>query len=373
MARITLSGVGHTYGKPAVEDGWALHPLDLVWEDGSTYALLGPSGCGKTTMLNIISGLVKPTRGRILFDDRDVTDLPTAKRNIAQVFQFPVIYGSMSVYDNLAFPLVCRKWPRARIADKVSEVAEFLDLADELHQPARLLTGAEKQLISLGRGLVREDVAALLMDEPLTVIDPQFKFLLRRKLREITDRFRLTVVYVTHDQNEAMTFANEVVVMSQGRVVQRGSPEELFEFPKTTYVGYFIGSPAMNLFPAEREGGSLVIAGSRLRSGYDAAALPPGKLQIGVRAEYLEPVTEPAENTIAARVTGVLDQGGIRVVALLVGGHSAKLSLPRSQPVPSGEVLVRLPADKIRVYVDGELAIPRPDGRPAGPGPALRS
>ncbi|MDO8485476.1 MAG: ABC transporter ATP-binding protein [Candidatus Limnocylindrales bacterium] len=358
MAQITLSGVGHTYGKANSDEGWALDPLDLVWENGNTYALLGPSGCGKTTMLNIISGLVKPTRGRILFDTRDVTNMPTARRNIAQVFQFPVIYGSMSVHDNLAFPLVCRKWPRDRIEQKVTEVAEVLDLGRGLRKPARSFTAAEKQLISLGRALVREDVAALLMDEPLTVIDPQFKFLLRRKLREITERFRLTVVYVTHDQNEAMTFANEVVVMNQGRVVQRASPEQLFEYPRTAYVGYFIGSPAMNFLPAGTDGGSLVFAGSKLRSGYDAATLPPGKLEIGVRAEYVEFVSEPSENTLAAKVTGVLNQGSIRVVTLLVAGEPAKVSITRGQPVPSGDVLVRLPADKIRVYVDGELATP---------------
>ncbi len=356
MAQITLRGIGHTYTQAVRESAWALSPLDLVWEDGRTYALLGPSGCGKTTMLNIISGLVRPTQGRVLFDERDVTDLPTARRNIAQVFQFPVIYGAMSVYDNLAFPLVCRKWPRQRIARKVAEIAEVLDLGRELGRPARALTAAEKQLISLGRGLVREDVAALLMDEPLTVIDPQFKFLLRRKIKEITERFRLTVVYVTHDQNEAMTFADEVVVMSEGRVVQRGSPEELFEYPRTTYVGYFIGSPAMNLFPASTDGDALVFSGTKLRSSYDPARLPPGQIQIGVRPEYLELAVEPGENTLAARVTGVLDQGSVRVVALQVAGHAAKASLPRSRELPAGEVLARLPADKIRVFVDGELA-----------------
>jgi len=357
MAQITLSGVGHTYQKTPTGDGWALNPLDLTWENGRTYALLGPSGCGKTTMLNIISGLVKPTRGRVLFDDRDVTDLPTARRNIAQVFQFPVIYGAMSVHDNLAFPLVCRKWPGNRIERKVAEVADVLDLRGHLDKPARTLTGAEKQLISLGRGLVREDVAALLMDEPLTVIDPQFKLVLRRKLREIIERFKLTVVYVTHDQNEAMTFANEVVVMSDGRVVQRGSPEELFEYPRTTYVGYFIGSPGMNLFAAGVDGSNLVVGGSRLRSGYDAAALPAGTTQVGVRAEYLEVVDEPAENTLPATVSGVLDQGNIRVVTLTVAGEPAKVSIPRNHPIPSGDILVRLPPDKIRAYVDGELAV----------------
>ena len=360
MAQITLRGVGHTYTQSAHESAWALNPLDLVWEDGRTYALLGPSGCGKTTMLNVISGLVRPTRGRVLFDQRDVTDLPTAGRNIAQVFQFPVIYGAMSVYDNLAFPLVCRKWPRPRIARKVAEIAEVLDLQRELGRPARALTAAEKQLISLGRGLVREDVAALLMDEPLTVIDPQFKFLLRRKIKEITERFRLTVVYVTHDQNEAMTFADEVVVMSEGRVVQRGSPEELFEYPRTTYVGYFIGSPAMNLFPASIDGDGLVFGGTKLRSSYDPARLPAGRIEVGVRPEYLELTTEPGENTLAARVTGILDQGSVRVIALEVAGHPAKASVARGRKLPAGDVLVRLPPEKIRVFVDGALAEVRP-------------
>jgi glycerol transport system ATP-binding protein len=146
--------------------------------------------------------------------------------------------------------------------------------------------------------------------------------------------------------------------MNHGRVVQRGSPEQLFEYPETAYVGYFIGSPAMNFLPAGSDGNSLLFAGSKLRSGYDAATLRPGKLEIGVRAEYVEFAPEPGENTLAATVTGVLNQGSVRVVTLLVGGAEAKVSVTRGQPVPSGEVLVRLPADKIRVYVDGELATP---------------
>jgi glycerol transport system ATP-binding protein len=308
-------------------------------------------------MLNIISGLVKPSQGRVLFGNRDVTGIPTAKRNIAQVFQFPVIYAAMSVYENLAFPLVCRKWPRDRIAAKVAEVADLLDLGGELRKPARVLTGDQKQLISLGRGLVREDVSALLMDEPLTVIDPQFKFHLRRKLKEINERFRLTVIYVTHDQNEAMTFASEVAVMSDGRMVQRGTPETLFEYPRTTYVGYFIGSPAMNLFPASADGAALLLGGTELRSTYDASTLPRGQIQVGVRPEYLELASTAGENTLAAKVTGILDQGSVRVVALLVAGEPAKLTMPRSQRVPSGDVLVRLPPNKVRVYVNGELAI----------------
>ena len=224
MAKIELSHIAHTYDPEADDPTYALKALNLVWKDGGTYALLGPSGCGKTTMLNIISGLIHPSQGKILFDGVDFTHLPTPKRNIAQVFQFPVIYTLMSVEENLAFPLVCRHMPRAERNRRVQEVAELLNLTDKLKRPARKLAADEKQLISLGRGLVRNDVTALLMDEPLTVIDPQLKFEIRRKLKRINELYGLTMIYVTHDQNEAMTFADTIVVMNDGKLIQSGTP-----------------------------------------------------------------------------------------------------------------------------------------------------
>ena len=355
MAEIRLVGVAHRYPGNGSGSDYALKRLDMTWRDGGTYALLGPSGCGKTTMLNIISGLVSPSEGRVWFGDRDVTQVPTTKRNIAQVFQFPVIYASMSVAANLAFPLVCRRWPADRIRRKVDEIAELLDLGNKLGKLARSLTADEKQLISLGRGLVREDVAAVLMDEPLTVIDPQFKFHLRRKLKEITERFRLTVVYVTHDQNEAMTFAERVIVMSDGRVVQAGAPEELFEYPLTTYVGRFIGSPAMNFLDATIDRGAVVFDGRPLATGHPGLPREPGPVQVGIRPEYLEFADEPGANVVPANVTNVRDHGSIRVVEVAVGGAGMKLKLARERPVPSGNVLVRLRPEKIRLYVDGTI------------------
>ena len=158
MSRIHLRELGHSYA-----DGvYALKPTDLVFEHGKTYALLGPSGCGKTTMLNIISGLLQPSEGRVFFDEQDMTVVPTVKRNIAQVFQFPVVYQSKTVFENLAFPLQCRSWERSRITPRVNEIADMLGLTSRLGRPARDLTVDEKQLISLGRGLVRDDVAAIL-------------------------------------------------------------------------------------------------------------------------------------------------------------------------------------------------------------------
>ena len=211
MAKIEFKNVGHSYEQNAKIPAYALKPFSLSWEDGGRYALLGPSGCGKTTMLNIMSGLITPSEGTVFFNDQNITSVKTEQRNIAQVFQFPVIYNTMSVYDNLAFPLKCRKFSDSHIRAKVNEVADILNLSSVLDLGAKGLTADQKQLISLGRGLVREDVAAVLMDEPLTVIDPDLKFKLRRKLKEINSKYKTTLIYVTHDQNEAMTFAEKLL------------------------------------------------------------------------------------------------------------------------------------------------------------------
>src|SRR5215510_5558811 len=261
MARITLQDLRHSYyTDPRKDEDWALKKLSLEWKDGGAYALLGPSGCGKTTLLNVISGLIKPTEGRILFDGRDVTDATPEQRNIAQVFQFPVIYDTMTVYNNLAFPLRNRRVPEAEVDKKVREIAEMLELGQQLNKRAAGLTADGKQKISLGRGLVRSDVAVIMFDEPLTVIDPHLKWVLRSKLKELHDRIRRTMIYVTHDQTEALTFANQVVVMKDGMVVQIGTPVDLFERPKHTFVGHFIGSPGMNVLPCVVEGGRAMFA-----------------------------------------------------------------------------------------------------------------
>ncbi len=233
MARIDLNHIRHAYGpNPKSDKDYALKEVHHSWEDGGAYALLGPSGCGKTSLLNIISGLIHPSHGQLLFDGQDVTNLSTQERNIAQVFQFPVIYDTMTVYDNLAFPLRNRGVAEAEIDRKVRETLDMIDLASWANKKARGLTADQKQKISLGRGLVRSDVNAILFDEPLTVIDPHMKWVLRSQLKQLHQRFGYTMVYVTHDQTEALTFAQKVVVMYDGEIVQIGTPEELFERPK---------------------------------------------------------------------------------------------------------------------------------------------
>jgi glycerol transport system ATP-binding protein len=331
MARIELD-LAHAYGPAPREDAdYALLPLRLAFEDGGAYALLGPSGCGKTTMLNIVSGLIAPSHGRVRFDGRDVTQASPQERNVAQVFQFPVIYDTMTVGENLAFPLRNRGVPAAQIRTRVGQIAEMLDLSGVLDRRASGLAADVKQKVSLGRGLVRADVSALLFDEPLTVIDPHLKWKLRRKLKQIHRELKLTMIYVTHDQVEALTFAEQVVVMTRGRAVQMGSPDALFERPGHTFVGHFIGSPGMNFVPARVSDDSVLVAGVRID-------LPPrhrpptGELLVGVRPEYVRVAAPEAAGAVPAVVARVQDVGTYLLLTATLAGAPVRVRLPVDAP-----------------------------------------
>ncbi|MGF6227053.1 glycerol transport system ATP-binding protein [Inquilinus ginsengisoli] len=355
MARIDLKALAHSY-KPNPTDpaDYALRPMDMVWQSGRAYALLGPSGCGKTTLLNIISGLVTPSQGQILFDGRDVTKASPEQRNIAQVFQFPVVYDTMTVAENLAFPLRNRKLPKPEIDARVAEVAEMLELTPVLKRRARGLDADEKQKISLGRGLVRKDVAAILFDEPLTVIDPHLKWQLRRKLKEVHEQVRTSLIYVTHDQLEALTFADEVIVMYDGQVVQLGTPQALFERPAHTFVGYFIGSPGINLLPCTVDQGAAVVDGARIPLSNSALAgieQATGKLELGIRPEFLE----IADSGIPATVTAVEDLGTHLIVTLRLGTASVKAKVGEGRGVPADAAYLRFPPERTLLYADGRL------------------
>jgi glycerol transport system ATP-binding protein len=334
MARIDLE-LAHSYKTlPQGDDDYALLPLKMSFRDGGAYALLGPSGCGKTTLLNIMSGLLVPSKGSVVFDGTDVTHHTPQQRNIAQVFQFPVIYDTMTVAQNLAFPLRNRKVPQAQIKQRVGEIAEMLEMSHQLDQRAAGMSADQKQKISLGRGLVRPDVAAVLFDEPLTVIDPQLKWQLRRKLKQIHRELKLTLIYVTHDQVEALTFAEEVVVMTRGRAVQIGSAEALFERPAHTFVGHFIGSPGMNFLPAQMGPAGVQVAGVDL-VGAAANGLPPGPLTLGVRPEYVALAAAGEAGALPARVTRVQDIGTHVMLTADVAGHSVKARLSPETKLPA--------------------------------------
>ncbi|WP_227368781.1 ABC transporter ATP-binding protein [Halomonas sp. M20] len=363
MAEIRLEQLAHSYqANPHGPEDYALRRMEHVWEQGGAYALLGPSGCGKSTLLNIISGLLEPSEGKVLYDGQSVNGLTPQQRNIAQVFQFPVIYDTMTVYDNLAFPLRNQRQPSGKIKERVREVAESLEIEDLLHRKARNLTADEKQKVSMGRGLVRDDVAAILFDEPLTVIDPQLKWRLRRKLKQIHERFNITMVYVTHDQLEASTFADKIAVMYDGQIVQFGTPRELFENPAHTFVGYFIGSPGMNLLEATSSETGVRVAGVDLPLApavRDALAGHSSRsLRLGIRPEFVQLVA-PEQAHLRARIDLVQDLGTYKILDLrLVGGDKPlfiKARIEEDRAVPSGEVGLLFPESWTRFYADDIL------------------
>ncbi len=332
MARIDLD-LAHAYkAKPQRDEDYALLPLKMSFKDGGAYALLGPSGCGKTTLLNIVSGLVTPSQGTVMFDGVDVTARSPQQRNIAQVFQFPVIYDTMTVAENLAFPLRNRGVAADKITQRVGRIAEMLEMSGQLNTRAAGLTADAKQKISLGRGLVREDVSAVLFDEPLTVIDPHLKWQLRRKLKQIHHELKLTLIYVTHDQVEALTFAEQVVVMTRGRAVQSGSASELFERPQHTFVGHFIGSPGMNFLPVTALGAQLSIAGRTLRN---ERSLPEGALTLGIRPEYVSVSHAEDSNALPAQVAHLQDVGTYHMLTAHFGEHAIKARLANASAVPA--------------------------------------
>ena len=362
MARITLDHLAHSYRlNPHGAQDYALKEINHVWSQGGAYALLGPSGCGKTTLLNIISGLVRPTRGRILFDDRDVTDLPTEARNIAQVFQFPVVYDTMSVRENLAFPLKNRHVPKDKTAQRVEEIARLLDLTSVLDRKASNLTADMKQKISLGRGLVRPDVAAILFDEPLTVIDPHLKWQLRSTLKEIHRALDITMIYVTHDQTEALTFADKVVVMHDGAVVQTGTPDELFERPAHTFVGHFIGSPGMNILPCKVEGATAFLGGEALSLQRRYRTLSHSeRLELGIRPEFVQ--LQPKGIGLPVHIKRIDDIGRTRIARVEMDGRMMAASVPEDLSVSGDEASLHFDARHIHIYADGHLVAGEPLG-----------
>ena len=356
MARIDLD-LAHAYRpSPQHDSDYALLPLQMSFRDGGAYALLGPSGCGKTTLLNIVSGLVAPSQGTVKFDGIDMTNATPQQRNIAQVFQFPVIYDTMTVAENLAFPLRNRKVAEAQIKKRVGEIAEMLDLSGQLNQRAAGLAADAKQKISLGRGLVRADVSAVLFDEPLTVIDPHLKWQLRRKLKQIHHELKLTLIYVTHDQVEALTFAEEVVVMTRGRAVQTGSADALFERPRHTFVGHFIGSPGMNFLTAHVERGALQLAGHVL-PWHGTSPLPDGELKLGIRPEYLVQTAPGAIGALPFTVAKLQDVGTHFMLTASLGESVVKSRLESVAGLPAvGDVAwLRVVGPHTCLYVNEEL------------------
>jgi glycerol transport system ATP-binding protein len=363
MATLEFINVSHSYDISKKSNNpdekkteWAIRDMNITWKDGTANALLGPSGCGKTTMLNILSGLLKPTQGRVLVDGKDVTDLPPEKRHIAQVFQFPVVYDSMDVYNNLAFPLINMGIDKKEMHKKVEEVAEILNLTKYLRSSSAKLNSAEKQKVSLGRGIIRDDTVALLLDEPLTLIDPKMRGDLRRSLKRIQAEVEITMMYVTHDQHEALTFADYVTIVKDGFLVQTDTPQGLYAEPANTFVGYFIGSPGMNVINnCELKDDYFESQDIRIKLNAQIVSKLPdknNKYQLGIRPEELKVYKEDRSNgDVKAKIAIIENIGSYKILTLETGQMRIKSRVDESYSIAEGEhVYLHFPAEEIKIF-----------------------
>ncbi|MFP4327734.1 MAG: sn-glycerol-3-phosphate import ATP-binding protein UgpC [Paracoccaceae bacterium] len=324
MAEITLDALGKTYagGMRAVEG------VDLAIEDGELVVLVGPSGCGKSTLLRMIAGLETISEGTVTIGGRVVNDLEPADRDIAMVFQNYALYPHMTVRQNLAYGLKNRRMARDEIDRRVTEAAGMLEITPYLDRKPRQLSGGQRQRVAMGRAIVREP-AAFLFDEPLSNLDAKLRVTMRGEIRQLQRRLGTTSVYVTHDQVEAMTLADRLVVLNGGRVEQIGAPLEVYRNPATVFVAGFIGAPAMNLLTATREGGSVVLDGRAL----SVPAPGTGPVTLGLRAEGLHPAPENAQGTLDLAVSHVEELGNQRLVHGRVGGQPLVAALPAETPL----------------------------------------
>jgi sn-glycerol 3-phosphate transport system ATP-binding protein len=317
MSSIELEGIAKSWG-----DTVALHNVNLRIEPGSFCVLLGPSGCGKSTTLRIIAGLETATSGSLRIDGRDVTALPPAQRGVAMVFQNYALFPHLSVADNITFGLSVRRAPAAERAERLRETAALLGLERLLERKPSQLSGGQQQRVALGRALVAR-AKVCLMDEPLSNLDAQLRQEMRRELRELQRQLQLTVVYVTHDQAEAMSMADQVVLLSQGRVEQNGAPRELYAKPATTFAARFIGTPPMNLIALE----SGRIAGSAVDAGLPAAAT------VGIRPEDIA----LDAGGVAADVRSVEYLGADLVLACTIGSQTVLVRTDGQHLAQAGE------------------------------------
>lgn len=287
MAKVKVENIHKAFGSVEV-----IHDLDLEIDDGSFVVLLGPSGCGKSTLLRMIAGLESVTAGEVFIGDREVSNVHPKDRNIAMVFQNYALYAHMSVFENMAFSMRLRKMPEAEITEKVNWAASILNLTEYLQRQPRQLSGGQRQRVAMGRAIVRNpDV--FLFDEPLSNLDAKLRVQMRTEIRELHSRLETTTIYVTHDQIEAMTMADKIVIMQDGVIEQQGSPLDVYDRPENLFVAEFVGSPAMNFMDAkiQTSGGKTkaVLANGESLALTGVTGLKAGaEVVIGVRPEHLE-------------------------------------------------------------------------------------
>ena len=293
MAEVTIRGVSKSYGQTEV-----VHGIDVDIQDGNFVVLVGPSGCGKSTLLRMIAGLEGITGGTIQIGGRVVNNLPPAKRDIAMVFQNYALYPHKTVAANMGFALKMQQMPKKEIEQRVGRAADILGLQPYLKRYPRELSGGQRQRVAMGRAIVR-DPQVFLFDEPLSNLDAKLRVQMRAEIRELHLRLKTTTIYVTHDQIEAMTMADQIVVMRDGHVAQIGAPLELYDQPANTFVAGFIGSPSMNLVEGIVKGSTFQAPGMAIDLGERAGGLDGRNITLGMRPENLSLATHGFEATVA--------------------------------------------------------------------------
>ena len=358
MATVTFDHVTKKFG-----DVFAVNSLSLQVKDEEFLVLVGPSGCGKTTALRMIAGLEEQTSGDIFIGERLVNDVAPKDRDIAMVFQNYALYPHMSVYDNIAFGLKLRGMPKTEIERRVTEVGEMLGLQKLLKRKPKELSGGQRQRVAVGRAIAREP-AVFLMDEPLSNLDAALRIETRAQLQKLHQRIRRTTVYVTHDQVEAMTLGDRIVVLADGRIQQIGRPIELYRSPVNRFVAGFIGTPAMNFLEGTlaADGGRMYFSaeGARLKMRAGTAIFESSEpITLGIRPEDLrmdliaqQPAHGPADgDTLAGRVVLVERLGGTSHVHFQVGPHRLMASVASdSLPEVGADITARVPAARVHLF-----------------------
>ncbi|MDM0111368.1 sn-glycerol-3-phosphate ABC transporter ATP-binding protein UgpC [Variovorax sp. J22R133] len=343
MAEVQLAQVRKHYGATAV-----IHGIDLSIRDGEFVALVGPSGCGKSTLLRMIAGLESVTQGRIRIGTRDVTELDPKDRDIAMVFQNYALYPHMTVEANMGFSLEHRGRPRAEVAQRVRWAAGILGLAQLLDRYPRQLSGGQRQRVAMGRAIVR-DPQVFLFDEPLSNLDAKLRIVMRGEIKALHQKLKTTTVYVTHDQVEAMTMADRIVVLNAGRVEQVGAPLALFDRPANLFVAGFIGSPAMNFISGHCTPEGFAGAGGLLLPMPGAAAYAGREVICGVRPEHLEPCA--AGEGVAAQVL-LVEPLGSETQLTLQWGATQVMALVRERldVAPGDRLHLRAKAGTVHLF-----------------------
>jgi multiple sugar transport system ATP-binding protein len=346
MAEIRVEQVAKSFGTFTAVKG-----VNFTVDHGSFFVILGPSGCGKTTTLRMIAGLELPTSGRIRLDGEDVTALPASARDIAFVFQLFALYPHMNVRQNIGFPLRCQNLPRAEIKKSVDEAAKLLRIDHLLDRRVGGLSGGDRQRVALGRAIVRRP-KAFLMDEPLGALDAEFRRLMCGELRELHDRIDATSIYITHDQLEAMAMADRIAVMNQGRVEQIGTPQEIYDRPRTMFVADFIGAPPMSFLgvhTALRRGDRIVmIDGGPVEMPEVFEDRAEAEFALGVRPEN---VSFADSSQLRGQVIGAEYLGTTQIVTVITAGGQLKARLPSDSPVQVGETVgLKLRPDRLSLF-----------------------